>query len=228
MKSYRRSILSIFDQDFIVIDGVGHWVFYFSSEHRSVIPDIFHGVVLGWFIVRVRDKCGDRFFLLLFFLSFKSSLPIFGKWRVKGGKLLWVFFFFDQSFLSRFQRWDRVWYGVFSPKLFEGFFESEGPRSRWESKSVFGPIDIRVHGGQPGFSKEDHITVAHIHDVEFSINLDCKMTVVCNGIFGNLSVSSSDRERGGKAMGFDTMFLDKHPMDECSSCATVNNSSGLQ
>jgi hypothetical protein len=54
------------------------------------------------------------------------------------------------------------------------------------------------------------------------------MTVVHNGVFRDPSVSSLDRKRGGKAMGFDTMLSDKHPMDECGSCSTVNNSSGLQ
>jgi hypothetical protein len=88
MKCYGRSILSILDQDFIVIDGVGYWVFYFSGEHRGVVPDIFHGVILRWFVVRVWDKCENRFFLLLFFSSFKGSLPVFGKWRVKGSELL--------------------------------------------------------------------------------------------------------------------------------------------
>jgi hypothetical protein len=62
--------------------------------------------------------------------------------------------------------------------------------------------------------------IAHVHDVEFpkhqsSINLDCKVTVVCDGVFGNLSIGGSDQERGGKAMGFDAMLLDEHPMDEC-------------
>jgi hypothetical protein len=54
------------------------------------------------------------------------------------------------------------------------------------------------------------------------------MTVVHDGIFGNLSVGGSDRERGGKAMGFDAMLLDKHPMDECGSCTAIDNSGGLQ
>jgi hypothetical protein len=54
------------------------------------------------------------------------------------------------------------------------------------------------------------------------------MTVVRNGIFGDLSVGSSDGKRGGKAMGFDTMLSDNHPMDECGSCTTVDNSGGLQ
>jgi hypothetical protein len=75
--------------------------------------------------------------------------------------------------------------------------------------------------------------VAHVHNMElsehkYSVNLDCKMTVVCDGVFRDLSVGGSDGERGGKAMGFDAMLLDKHPMDECGSCATVNNSGGLQ
>jgi hypothetical protein len=83
------------------------------------------------------------------------------------------------------------------------------------------------------FSKEDHILVTHVHDIELPkhkspINLDCKMTVVCNGVFGELPISSSDRKRGGKVMGFDAMLLDKHPMDECGSCTAVNNSGGLQ
>jgi hypothetical protein len=54
------------------------------------------------------------------------------------------------------------------------------------------------------------------------------MTVVRDGILGDLSVGSSDRERGGKAMGFDAMLSDKHPVDECGSCATVDDSGGLQ
>jgi hypothetical protein len=54
------------------------------------------------------------------------------------------------------------------------------------------------------------------------------MTVVCDGIFRDLSIGGSDGKRGGKAMGFDAMLSDKHPMDECGSCAAVNNSSDLQ
>jgi len=49
-----------------------------------------------------------------------------------------------------------------------------------------------------------------------------------DGVLGDLSIGSSDRERGGKAMGFDAMLSDKHPVDECCSCATVDNSGGLQ
>jgi hypothetical protein len=121
----------------------------------------------------------------------------------------------------------------FSPKLFEGFLKSKGSRGGWESKGVSSPINVGVHGGQPRFSKEDHILVAHVHDIELpkhksSINLDCKMTVVRNGVFRDLPVSSSDRERDGKAMGLNSMLPDKHPVDKCSSCAAVDNSSGLQ
>jgi hypothetical protein len=54
------------------------------------------------------------------------------------------------------------------------------------------------------------------------------MTVMRDGVFGDLSVGSSNWERGGKAMGFDTMLSDKHPMYECGSCAAVDNSGGLQ
>jgi hypothetical protein len=54
------------------------------------------------------------------------------------------------------------------------------------------------------------------------------MTVVRDGVFGNLSISGLNREQGGKAMGFDAMLSDKRPVDECSSCTTVDNSSGLQ
>jgi hypothetical protein len=104
---------------------------------------------------------------------------------------------------------------------------------RWKSEGVSSPVDIGVHGGQPGFSEEDHILVAHVHDIELpkhksSINLDCKMTVMHDGFFRDLPISSSNRKRGGKAMGFDAMLSDKHPMDECGSCAAVDNSSGLQ
>jgi hypothetical protein len=58
-------------------------------------------------------------------------------------------------------------------------------------KGVFGPINIRVHGSQPRFSEEDHISVTHVHDVEFSkhkssINLDCEMAVMCDGVFRDL------------------------------------------
>jgi hypothetical protein len=75
--------------------------------------------------------------------------------------------------------------------------------------------------------------ITHVHDVEFpkhqsSVNLDCKMTVVCDGVFGDLSVSSSDREGVGEVMGFDAMLPDKHSMDECGGCAAVDNSGGLQ
>jgi hypothetical protein len=75
--------------------------------------------------------------------------------------------------------------------------------------------------------------ITHVHDVEFSehqssINLDCKMAVVCDGVFGDLSIGGLDRERSGKAMGFNAMLSDKHPMDECGSCAAIDNSSGLQ
>jgi hypothetical protein len=100
-------------------------------------------------------------------------------------------------------------------------------------KGVFGPINIRVHGSQPRFSEEDHISVTHVHDVEFSkhkssINLDCEMAVMCDGVFRDLSIGGSDQEGGGKAMGFNAMLSDKHPVDECGSCTTVDNSSGLQ
>jgi hypothetical protein len=54
------------------------------------------------------------------------------------------------------------------------------------------------------------------------------MTVVHDGVFRDLSISSSDRERGGKAMGFDAMLSDKHPMDKGGSCTAVDDSSGLQ
>jgi hypothetical protein len=54
------------------------------------------------------------------------------------------------------------------------------------------------------------------------------MAIVCDGVLGDFSVGGLDWERGGKAMGFDTMLSDKHPMDECGSCATVDNSGGLQ
>jgi hypothetical protein len=54
------------------------------------------------------------------------------------------------------------------------------------------------------------------------------MTVVHDGVLGDLSIGGLDRERGGKVMGFNAMLSDKHPMDECGSCTTVNNSSGLQ
>jgi hypothetical protein len=54
------------------------------------------------------------------------------------------------------------------------------------------------------------------------------MTVMHDGFFRDLPISSSNRKRGGKAMGFDAMLSDKHPMDECGSCAAVDNSSGLQ
>jgi len=152
---------------------------------------------------------------------------------VKWSKLLEIFFFFDRNFLSRFRGWNGIRCGILSPKLFEGFFESEGSRGRGESKGVFGPIDVRVHGGQPGFSEEDHVTVAHVHDVEFSehqssINLDCKMAVMRDGVFGDLSIGGSDRERGGEAMGFDAMLSDEHPVNECGGCAAVDNSGGLQ
>jgi hypothetical protein len=75
--------------------------------------------------------------------------------------------------------------------------------------------------------------ITHVHDVEFpkhqsSINLDCEVTVVCDGVLRDFSIGGSYRERGGKAMGFDAMLLDKHPMDECGSCATINDSGGLQ
>jgi len=151
---------------------------------------------------------------------------------VKRSKLLQVFFF-NHNFLSRFQWWSGVWYRVFSPKLFEGFLKSKGSRGGWESKGVFSPIDIRVHGRQPGFSEEDHVLVAHVHDIEFpkhesSINLDRKMTVVHDGVFRDFSIGGSDGKRGGKAIGFDAMLSDKHPMDKCGSCTAVDNSSGLQ
>jgi hypothetical protein len=75
--------------------------------------------------------------------------------------------------------------------------------------------------------------ITHVHDVEFSkhqsfINLNCEMTVVHDRVFGDLSIGGSDREGGSEAMGFDAMLLDKHPMDECGSCATVDDSGGLQ
>jgi hypothetical protein len=75
--------------------------------------------------------------------------------------------------------------------------------------------------------------ITHVHDVEFSkhqssINLDCEMTVMCDGVLRDLSIGSSNQERGGEVMGFDAMLLDKHPMDECGGCAAVDNSSGLQ
>jgi hypothetical protein len=75
--------------------------------------------------------------------------------------------------------------------------------------------------------------ITHVHDVKFpkhqsSINLDCEMTVERDGVLGDLSIGGSDRERGGKAMGFDAMLSDKHPMDECGGCAAVNNSGSLQ
>jgi len=54
------------------------------------------------------------------------------------------------------------------------------------------------------------------------------MTVMCDGVLGDLSIGSSDRERGSEAMGFDAMLLDKHPVNECGSCAAVDNSGGLQ
>jgi hypothetical protein len=54
------------------------------------------------------------------------------------------------------------------------------------------------------------------------------MTVMSDGVFGDLSIGGSNRERGGKAMGFDAMLSDKHPMDECGSCATIDDSGGLQ
>jgi hypothetical protein len=54
------------------------------------------------------------------------------------------------------------------------------------------------------------------------------MTVVHDGIFGDLSISSSDRERGGKVMGFDAILSDKHPVDKCGGCAAIDDSSGLQ
>jgi hypothetical protein len=54
------------------------------------------------------------------------------------------------------------------------------------------------------------------------------MAVVHDGVFGDLSFGSSDGERSGEVMGFDAMLSDKHPMDECGSCTTVDNSSGLQ
>jgi len=95
VKDYRSSILSIFDQDLIIVDGVGYWIIYFSCEHRGVVPDIFHGVILGWFIVGIGDKSRDWFFLLFLFSLFKGSFPVIGKWRVKRSKLLWVFFFFN-------------------------------------------------------------------------------------------------------------------------------------
>jgi hypothetical protein len=47
-------------------------------------------------------------------------------------------------------------------------------------------------------------------------------------VLGDLSVCCSDREWGGKAMGFDAMLSDKHPVDECGGCAAINNSGGLQ
>jgi hypothetical protein len=75
--------------------------------------------------------------------------------------------------------------------------------------------------------------ITHVHDVEFSkhqssINFDCEMTVVCDGVLGDLSVGGSNWERGGEAMGFDAMLSDKHPMDKCGGCTAINNSSGLQ
>jgi len=103
LKGYRRSILSILDQDLIVIDGVSYWVLYFSGKHWGIIPNVFHSVVLGVCIVRIWDEIRKGFFLLLFFSSFKGSFPIFGKWRVKGSELLRVFFF-NWNFLSRFWR----------------------------------------------------------------------------------------------------------------------------
>jgi len=54
------------------------------------------------------------------------------------------------------------------------------------------------------------------------------MTVVRDWVFRDFSIGGSNRERGGEAMGFDTMLLDKHPMDECGGCAAVDNSGGLQ
>jgi len=152
---------------------------------------------------------------------------------MKGSELLQVFFFFDRNFLSRFQWWSGVWFRVFSPKLLEGFFESKESRGQWKSESVSSPVDVRVHGRQPRFSKKDHISVAHVHDIELSehessINLDCKMAVVHDGVFRDLSIGSSDRERGGEAMGFYSMLSDKDPMDECGSCTAIDNSSGLQ
>jgi hypothetical protein len=49
-----------------------------------------------------------------------------------------------------------------------------------------------------------------------------------DGIFGDLPVSGSNWERGGEAMGFDAMLSDERPVDECGSCAAVDNSGGLQ
>jgi hypothetical protein len=54
------------------------------------------------------------------------------------------------------------------------------------------------------------------------------MTVMSDGFFRDPSIGGSDWERGSEAMGFDAMLSDKHPVDECGSCATVNDSSGLQ
>jgi hypothetical protein len=49
-----------------------------------------------------------------------------------------------------------------------------------------------------------------------------------DGMFRDLPVSGLDRERGGEVMGFDAMLSDKHPVDECGSCAAINNSGSLQ
>jgi hypothetical protein len=54
------------------------------------------------------------------------------------------------------------------------------------------------------------------------------MVVVCDGVFRDFSIGGLDRERSGKAIDFDSMFLDKHPIDECSSHTAIDNSSGLQ
>jgi hypothetical protein len=54
------------------------------------------------------------------------------------------------------------------------------------------------------------------------------MTVVHDGVFRDPSIGGSDRKRGGEAMGFDAMLSNKHPMDECGGCATIDNSGGLQ
>jgi len=51
---------------------------------------------------------------------------------------------------------------------------------------------------------------------------------VHDGVFGDLFISSLDREGSGEAMGFDVMLSDKHPMDECGGCTTINDSGGLQ
>jgi hypothetical protein len=51
---------------------------------------------------------------------------------------------------------------------------------------------------------------------------------MCDGVFGYFPIGGSDREGSSKAMGFDAMLSDKHPVDECGGCATVDNSGGLQ